>query len=151
MTDTADGDPLPFVFFNEIGIIEHLARTAAERVLPSGLSMAGFTVLNHMIRLGHERRAPARIASAVQVTRGAMTGTLKRLEAEGWIVVHPDPADGRGKAVSVTPQGRAVRNAAVAALTPVFADLFQDVDPAELARVLPTLRKVRAILDAARD
>ncbi|MBL8774109.1 MAG: MarR family transcriptional regulator [Phenylobacterium sp.] len=144
-------DPTAFVFFNEIGIIEHLARTAAERVMPPGLSMAGFTVLNHMIRMGHVRRAPSRIAGALQVTKAAVTGTLKRLEAEGWVVVEADPADGRGKAVSVTPAGRAVRDAAVASLEPLFRELFSEVDEAELAALLPTLQKVRRLLDEARD
>jgi DNA-binding MarR family transcriptional regulator len=144
-------DPIAFVFFNEVGIIEHLSRTAAERVLPDGLSMAGFTVLNHMVRLGHERRAPAKIAGAVQVTKGAMTGTLKRLEAGGWIVVEPDLTDGRGKAVSLTPAGRAIRDEAIRRLTPGFMALFSGLSPEELAAILPTLQKVRRLLDAARD
>jgi len=144
-------DPTAFVFFNEIGIIEHLARTAAERVLPDGLSLAGFSVLNHMVRLGHERRAPARIARAMQVTKGAMTGTLRRLEAGGWIIVTPNPKDGRGKAVSLTPAGRAVRDTAIASLQPVFDDLLQEVDLAQIEAVLPTLQIVRRVLDAARD
>jgi len=150
MTETL-GDPLPFEFFNEVGIIEQLSRTAAERVLPAGMSMAGFSVLNHMIRLGHEHRAPSRIASAMQVTRGAMTGTLKRLEAEGWIEVTPDPEDGRGKAVRVTAAGRAARGAALQALGPLFEELLADVEATEMAAALPFLRKVRKILDAARD
>lgn len=144
-------DPLAFVFFNEVGIIEHLARTAAERVMPDGLSMAGFTVLNHMIRLGHARRAPAQIAGAVQVTKGAMTGTLKRLEAQGWVEIVPDPKDGRGKWVSVTPAGRAVRDAAVGRLAPAFEGLFRAVDAGRIEAVLPTLQAVRKALDAARD
>lgn len=148
---SAPDDPVAFVFFNEVGIIEHLSRTAAERVMPEGLSMAGFTVLNHMIRLGHERRPPAKIANAVQVTKGAMTGTLKRLEAAGWVIVEPDPTDGRGKGVSVTPEGRAMREEAIARLTPGFSSLFDHMSPDELAAILPTLQKVRRILDAARD
>lgn len=147
----APADPTLFVFFNEVGIIEHLSRTAAGRVLPPGLSMAGFSVLNHMVRLGHTRRPPARIADAMQVTRGAMTGTLRRLESEGWIVVEADPADGRAKAVSVTPAGRATRDAAIAALGPLFDSFLADADLAEIEAVLPTLQKVRKILDAARD
>ena len=144
-------DPPAFVVFNEIGIIEHLSRTAAERVMPPGLSMAGFTVLNHMIRLGHTHRAPAQIASAVQVTRGAMTGTLRRLETEGWIEVTPDPTDGRGKVVRVTPVGRAIRDAAIRALTPMMDATLDGMDLAELAAILPTLQKLRRLLDAARD
>ena len=144
-------DPLPFVFFNEIGIIEHLARTASERVMPDGLSSAGFSVLNHMIRLGHAQRAPVQIAAALQVTKGAITGTLKRLEAAGWITTEPDPRDGRGKIVRVTEAGRAARQEAIASLEPLFREMFGGIDPAELAAILPTLQKLRRILDAARD
>ena len=144
-------DATAFAFFNKVGIIEHLSHTAFERVLPQGLSLAGFAVLNHMVRLGHEHRAPALIASAMQVTRGAMTGTLKRLQAAHWIAVTPDPADGRGKAVRITPAGRATREAAIAALSPQFQDIYRTLDIAELSAVLPTLIKVRQLLDAARD
>lgn len=150
MTDPVEDAPA-FVVFNEIGIIEHLSRTAAERVMPAGLSMAGFTVLNHMILLRHQQRAPAQIASAVQVTRGAMTGTLKRLAAKGWIQVAPDETDGRSKVVRVTPAGRAIREATLVALTPVFGELLTQIDLVELEAIVPTLRKIRRILDAARD
>lgn len=147
----SEADPLPFVFFNEIAIIEHLSRTAGERVMPEGLSSAGFAVLNHMVRLGHAQRAPVQIAAALQVTKGAITGTLKRLETPGWITVEPDPWDGRGKLVRVTDAGRAVRLDAIRRLTPLFTDLFAEIDPAELAAILPTLQKLRRVLDAARD
>ena len=144
-------DPTAFVFLNEVAIIEHLTRTAAERALPQGLSLAGFTVLNHMIRLGHARRAPAQIANAVQVTKGAMTGTLKRLEAEGWVAVVPHPDDGRSKMVTVTPEGRAIRETALEVLTPLFAPVQRAVSEAEIKAAIPVLQKVRAALDAARD
>lgn len=150
MTGPLD-DPLAFVILNEVGIIEHLSRTAAERALPPGLSMAGFVVLNHMIRLGHEQRAPAQIANAVQVTKGAMTGTLKRLAAEGWITVTPDPHDGRGKVVRLTPEGRVIRDTAIRILTPLMAPLQAAVTDHELRQALPILQKIRAALDAARD
>jgi DNA-binding MarR family transcriptional regulator len=144
-------DPTAFVFINEVSIIEHLSRTAAERVLPEGLSLAGFTVLNHMIRLGHERRAPAQIAGAVQVTKGAMTGTLKRLEAEGWISVTADPDDGRGKVVMLTPEGRAIRETALSVLALQLELVLRAVSEDELRQAIPVLQKVRAALDAARD
>lgn len=147
----APDDPIAFVFINEVAIIEHLARTAAERALPTGLSLAGFVVLNHMIRMRHERRAPAQIANAVQVTKGAMTGTLKRLEAEGWISVTRDPDDGRGKVVTLTAEGRAIRETALKVLTPEFAPVQRAVSEDEMRLALPILQKVRAALDAARD
>ena len=150
LTERPD-DPATFRFFNEVGIIEHLARTAQERVMPLGLSHAGFGVLNHLVRLGHVNRPPARIAMAMQVTKGAMTGTLQRLEAQGWVMITADPGDGRAKFVNVTPAGRAVRGLAVARLQPLFDDLTKQISEQELAAAMPTLEKVRKILDAARD
>jgi len=143
-------DPPVVRFFTEIAIIEHLARTAAERALPPGLSMAGFEVLSHLTHRG-PTKAPAQIASAMQVTKGAMTGTLKRLEAGGWVAVAPDPRDGRGKTVTLTAEGAAVRETALAALTPQFAAVLAEVGEPVLDAVLPLLRRVRMHLDAARD
>jgi len=143
-------DPPVVRFFTEIAIIEHLARTAAERVLPAGLSMAGFDVLNHLTLRG-PTQGPAQIASAMQVTRGAMTGTLKRLEAGGWVAIAPDPLDGRGKIVTLTAAGAAAREAGLAALAPQFAAVLAEVGEPVLDAVLPLLRRVRMHLDAARD
>jgi len=151
MSSPTDDQPLAFTVFNEIGIIEHLSRTAFERVLPDGLSLAGFTVLNHLIRLGHARRPPAAIASALQVTRGAITGTVKRLEAQGLVRSDPDPTDGRGKGISVTDKGRAVRQAAIDALAPQLAGLLAQSSEADFVALLPLLQRLRAHLDAARD
>ena len=54
-------DPVYFSFFNEIGIITQLAQTLFESVLPYGLNMPQFTVLNHLARLG-DGRSPAEMA-----------------------------------------------------------------------------------------
>jgi DNA-binding MarR family transcriptional regulator len=143
-------DPPIVRFFIEVGIIEHLARTASERVLPAGLSSAGFAVLNHLTFRG-PTQGPAQIAQAMQVTKGAMTGTLKRLEAQGLVTIAPDPKDGRGKAVSLTEAGAAARAAGFAALAPMFGALLQDVDATEFEAILPTLQRIRAHLDGARD
>lgn len=136
--------------FTEIGIIDHLARTAAERVLPDGLSMAGFDVLSHLTYRGPSQ-SPAQIAAAMQVTRGAMTGTLKRLETGGWVAITADPSDGRGKTVTLTPEGAAAREAALKALAPQLDGVLAAVGEPVLIAVLPLLRRLREHLDAARD
>ena len=74
--------------FNEIGIISQLSSNRLERVLPEGMSVAQFSVLNHLVRLGGSW-APSRLARAFQVTKGAMTNTLQRLEAQGLIRSRP--------------------------------------------------------------
>ncbi len=149
MTGASD-DPLLFTFFNEIGIINQLAATQFERALPDGLTLPQFSVLNHFARLGGER-TPAELARAFQVTKGAMTNTLRRLEGRDLVRVRVNPEDGRSKLVTITAKGRRMRDKAVAALAPAFEDFARLVSPGKVKQVLPTLQYVRATLDRARD
>ena len=142
-------DPLAFQVFNEIGIIEQLARTAFERVLPEGLTLLGFQVLNHFVRLGGAQ-TPSGLARAFQVSKAAMTFTLQRLEARGYITLDPDPADGRGKRVTLTAAGAAVRHQAIAALAPLLGAMEEEVREADLTALLPGLRRLRTYLDTHR-
>ncbi len=143
-------DPVLFRFLNEIGIIEQLSRNAFERVMPDGMKLSQFTVLNHFVRLGGTR-SPAELASAFQVTRGAMTNTLQKLESKGYIEIRPDPQDGRGKQVTITDAGVAARTAAVAALAPHLDRLSGLLDLSEIEAVLPALVRLREILDEDRN
>jgi DNA-binding MarR family transcriptional regulator len=45
-------------------------------------------------------------AEAIGISRPTATGVLRTLDARGWIARRPDPADGRGVLVSLTPAGR---------------------------------------------
>ena len=144
-----DKDPLAFRIFNEIGIISQLSAAIMTRVLPHGLSMAQFGVLNHFVRLGGER-TPARLAEAFQVTRGAMTNTLTRLEAQGFVSLRADPDDGRGKIVQITEAGRQAREDALAVLMHEVTKLEGKVNWAEMEEVLPKLEALRKILDDER-
>ena len=143
-------DPPLFAFFNEIGIIEQLARNQFERVMPHGLKLPHFTVLNHFVRLGGER-SPLALAQAFQVSKGTMTNTIQRLEAKGFISVRPDPDDGRGKIVAITEAGRIAREDALAALLPLLQRLEDEFPQSEFAAAIPFLSRIRAWLDRARD
>lgn len=139
-----------FRFFNEIGIIEQLAGNAFERLLPQGLTLSQFAVLNHFTRLGGER-SPVHLARAFQVTKGAMTNTLRRLVRQGFIVIRPHPRDGRAKLVSISPAGSQAHARSVAAVAPLLARLEGEFGSAAFAQALPFLERLRAYLDAARD
>jgi len=140
-----------FEVFNEIGIIAQLSGAAFERVLPEGLSLAGYGVLSNFVRLGREEQRPTQLARNFQVTKGAMTNTLQRLEAAGFITLSPDPEDGRGKIARITRAGRTAREQAIACMAPVLDEFLEAFPAAELKRVLPVLTKLRKALDAARD
>ncbi len=143
-------DPVHFRAFNEIGIINQLTQTIFERVMPAGMTMAQFTVLNHFVRLGGTR-SPAELASAFQLTRATMSSTLQKLEAKSLVAFAPDPDDGRGKKVSLTGEGRAMRERCLAALAPELTKLAAIWPADQAAALLPHLSSLRALLDRARD
>jgi DNA-binding MarR family transcriptional regulator len=101
--------------------------------------------------LARDEERPTQLARNFQVTKGAMTNTLQRLEAAGFITLSPDPEDGRGKIARITRAGRAAREQAIARIAPVLSDLLNVFPAAEMKRVLPVLTKLRQTLDAARD
>jgi len=137
-------------FFTEIGIIAQLSSNARERVLPHGLTVSQFAVLNWFVRVDTEA-TPGRLARAFQVTRGAMTNTLGKLEGKGFLTIAPDPDSGRQKIVRLTPAGRRARDDGVASSHPLLRTFLEQFDAAEIAAALPLLQAVRAWLDAARD
>ncbi len=139
-----------FALFNEIGIIAQLSGTMFERVMPDGMTLAQFTVLNHFVRLGGER-SPAQLASAFQVTRGTMTSTLQRLEAKRLIEMAPDPEDARGKRVRITDAGRRMRERCIAAIGPSLSQLAAQFEELDLDTLTESLRQIRTVLDTSRD
>jgi len=138
-------------FFLEISIIEQLARTQLERVLPDGMKEPHYGVLNHMVRLGKSSESPAALASAFQVTRPTMTNTIQRLEAKGYVVVTPNPDDGRGKQVWITEAGKAAREKAMAEVAPLFARMVEDLGMETFEKVIPVLSKIRSYMDENRS
>ena len=142
-------DPVLFLFFTEIGIIEQLTRARLEKVLPDNMKMSHFALLNHLVRLGGEW-SPARLAAALQVTRAAITNTLNRLEARGLVEIETDPDDGRAKLVSLTAAGKSRRDACVDKIKPLLVELEERFGREFFAKVLPQLQELRIYLDQHR-
>ena len=149
MKKTSEQAPLAFVLLNEMGIINQLSTARFENVLPEGLNRPQFSVLNNFVRLGGTR-TPAELAEAFQVTRGAMSNTLQRLEAMGCVEVKTNPADGRSKQVRITGKGRRLREKAIQATEPELAQMVEAIGAADIAKTLPVLKKLREWLDANR-
>lgn len=145
VTDPPGHDPLMIALFGEIVMIEQLARARLERALPRGMELSHFMALNHIAGAGGEK-TPAQLARVFHVTRGAMTNTLKRLDAAGYVHIRPDWDDARRKLVSLSPAGTAARDRAVAAIAPVFDDLVERIGTDRLRRALPFLRAMRESL-----
>ena len=139
-------DDLAVALFGELFMADQLARNRISKILPKGMELSHFSVLNHLARLGEER-TPAQLAKAFHVTRGAMTNTLARLEWAGHIHIRPDWEDARQKFVAISPSGRAARDSAVAAVVPLIAEVAQALGVDRVRAVLPVLRELRLKLE----
>ena len=146
MTEETRRDPVVIALFGEIVMVETLARARLARALPKGMELSHFMVLNHFARLGGEK-TPAQLARIFHVTRGAMSNTIGRLDAAGYIHVRPDWEDGRRKWVSLSSAGQAARDRAIVAIAPVFDDVVAGVGLERMRTALPILRRVRELRD----
>ncbi|PKP79608.1 MAG: MarR family transcriptional regulator, partial [Alphaproteobacteria bacterium HGW-Alphaproteobacteria-2] len=122
-------------------------RARIGRALPKGMELSHFSVLNHLARLNAER-TPAELARSFHLTRGAMTNTLRKLEVAGYVHIRPDWDDARRKFVTISPAGRAARDAAIAAIGPILHDVVQAIGAERVRAALPVLRELRNRLDA---
>ncbi len=144
MSDAAN--PLAVALFSELLTADQLVRNRLSRVLPKGMEISHFSVLNHLARAGGER-SPAQLAKSFHVTRGAMTNTLSKLEWAGYVHIRPDWDDARRKMVAISPAGRQARDAALAAISPMITEMTQELGDAKVRAILPILRELRIKLE----
>jgi DNA-binding MarR family transcriptional regulator len=140
---------LLFSYFNELGIISQLSTSMFERNLPEGLTISQFGVLNWFVRVDSQA-TPGRLSTAFQVTKGAMTNTLKKLQAKQFISVEPDASSGRRKIVRLTPEGRQIRDKAIGAAFPLMKEFTRVLDFAEIKQQMAMIKKIRMYLDEYR-
>ena len=146
MADEKSNDPLAIALFSELVATEQLAKMRLKRALPKGMELSHFSVLNHFARLGGEK-TPAQLARIFNVTKGAMTNTLTKLETAGYVHIRPDWNDARRKFVSISPAGKSARDRAVEATASVFDDVLKKVGPDRVRDALPILRELRLALN----
>ncbi|MBV1897299.1 MAG: MarR family transcriptional regulator [Rhodobacteraceae bacterium] len=146
-----ENDPtLFFGVFNEIGIIEQLSRALFEARLPKGLIAPHFAALSHLIRV-RDGATPMEMARAFQVPKTTMTHTLSVLAKHELVDIRPNPNDRRSKCVWLTDAGRAMRDKAIADMSPDFRVLADGFDTDRLVEILPVLTDLRVFLDNHRN
>jgi DNA-binding MarR family transcriptional regulator len=136
--------------FTEIGIIAQLTRVNVAKKLPDGVNYAQFEVLQHLARTG-DGQTPAEIARALQLTKGAITNSLQRMQAAGYLVVLADVADGRKKRVKLTRQGIDLKGDILKRIKPNTDALRDGFTEGEFRDALPFLKALRAFLDDMRS
>ncbi|MDK3017897.1 MarR family winged helix-turn-helix transcriptional regulator [Pseudodonghicola flavimaris] len=138
--------PLAVALFSELLTADQLLRNRLGRVLPKGMEISHFSVLNHLAFVQDER-TPAQLADTFHVTRGAMTNTLSKLEWAGYVHIRPDWDDARRKKVAISPAGKQARDQAISAITPMISQVVGELGAGKVRAALPVLRDLRARLE----
>ena len=148
MTSNGSGDSLAVALLSEIATVEQLAQSHLKHALPDGMEVSHFMVLNHFAGSGGEK-TPGQLARAFHVTKGAITNTLRRLEKAGYVEIRPDQRDARSKKVSLSAEGRKARDQAVTMIAPVFDNVSDKLGSDKIRAVLPLMRELRELMNAA--
>ncbi len=144
MSDTTE--TLAIALFSEVLMADQLARNQLTKALPRGMELSHFSVLNHLAHV-NEEKSPAQLARAFHVTRGAMTNTLSKLEWAGHVHIRPDWDDARRKMVTISPSGRAARDAALQSISPIIGQAVRNIGAERVRAALPVLRELRREMD----
>ena len=144
MTDPKNA--LAIALFSEILTADQLVRNRLSKVMPKGMEISHFSVLNHLAHIDDER-TPAQLAQTFHVTRGAMTNTLNRLETAGYVHIRPDWDDARRKLVGISRAGRQARDTALEGISPMVEELIGELGAERVRAVLPILRELRGKLE----
>lgn len=145
MTDHLSDNSAAISLFSEVIAADQSIRNRLGKVLPKGMELSHFSVLNLLAR-GDGERSPAQLAKAFGVTRGAITNTLSKLEWAGYVHIRPDWDDARRKMVAISPAGRSACDQALSAIEPLLRAAVADIGAEEVRRALPVLRALRTRL-----
>lgn len=112
-----DLDAAPMALFGRmLRLRHHLEREINAVLSGQGLPPGGFDVLATLRRCDRPQGMTANdLLAQMMITSGTLTHRLDQLEAAGWLARRRNPADGRGVLVTLTDEGRAVIDRAVAA------------------------------------
>jgi DNA-binding MarR family transcriptional regulator len=89
------------------GLSRRIKRVMDETVAEFKLDFAEHKILGFLHRQeGTYRSSPGKLARAMELSSGAMTNRLDRMEEAGLLRRLPDPADRRGVIVELTPEGK---------------------------------------------
>lgn len=139
---STEKNALAISLFSEVLAADQMVRYRLSRVLPKGMEISHFSVLNHLVWHDAER-SPAQLAETFNVTRGAMTNTLNRLEWAGHVHIRPDWDDARRKMVAISPAGRNARDQALSAIAPMVGEVIDALGEDRVKETLPILRQLR--------
>ncbi len=108
-----------------------------------GLEAWEFDVLAALRRAGEPHRlSPGKLLAETHVTSGTMTHRIDRLRARGLVTRLPNPEDGRGALVELTPQGRELVDDAMGGLIALEESLLKEWTTSQQDGLADLLRRL---------
>jgi DNA-binding MarR family transcriptional regulator len=142
--DTASFPPL--VRLARLGLL--IERFQQEVVAPFEISAGDYGVLAALRRAGGPYALkPSNLYVRLHRSSGGMTKTLKKLEEQGLVERSPDPNDGRGSLVSLTPAGLALQGEIFQAFLLASQSLLAPLSESRLSADDEALRELLAIFE----
>jgi DNA-binding MarR family transcriptional regulator len=125
------------------GINRRIHRALDETLAEFGLDMGDYKVLNTLSQLGEPfRSTPGRLAKRMDLSSGAMTNRLDRMEEAGLIRRLPDSNDRRSVVVEMTDHGRETILKAIGVQAQKEAFFAAALNPKEKEQLNGLLRKL---------
>ena len=136
------------------GYMTNLAGRLFVRELERNLAPLGLTPAHMPVLLAlewGEALTQKDLATKARVEQPTMAATLNRMERDGLVARHINPADGRSMLVQLTPLARAKLPAVEQVVSAINALVLEQLEPAERSQYFALLGKVIAVLQAQDD
>lgn len=108
-----------------------------------GLSRGEFDVLT-ALRRGGAPQSPGSLRTVTLVSAAAITKRVAALQKPGLVARSPNPADGRGALISLTPEGVRIIDVAFPEVLAIEQRLLAGLSPLQHARAVTSLRQILA-------
>lgn len=136
-------------------VLSRVTRIARQLDQTRGVAFTGygivsweFGVLAALRRSGAPYQlSPGRLVQETMVTSGTMTNRIDRLVGHGLVRRTPDPKDGRGVVVTLTPDGLAAVDGALADLLEAERRILAVLSPAQADQLAELLRTLAVELE----
>jgi DNA-binding MarR family transcriptional regulator len=130
---------------------KYLRRSADETFTDFGLNYGEWKALLALRRTGEPyRRSPGWLAEHLNLSSGAMTNRLDRLEEAGLVRRLPDPKDRRALKVELTDEGHRIWRDSIGAQAVKEAEIASTLTEAEKEQLTALLRKLMLSFEADR-
>lgn len=128
-----------------------LLQLEVERSLANfDLTINEFNTLNALRRAGPPHRlSPKEVGVSLLFSSGGLTKLLERLESRGLVAREPDPNDGRGVLVSLTPAGKDLQDRAMRAHQVNEEELLTPLTPPQRESLNSNLRDLLIAFEAS--